>query len=64
MGLRKILEALLGLAILATIVLAGAERPDGGMCLPWTLGCLAVVVVLAIVYSILFPDAKRTTDKR
>lgn len=43
--MRKIAKSLIAVALLFALVLAGGETADGGICLPWTLGWLAVVAV-------------------
>ena len=41
--MRKLVKSLLAVVLLFALVLAGGETADGGICLPWTLGWLAVV---------------------
>ncbi len=47
--MKKVLRTLAGFVFLASIVLAGAETPDGGVCLPWTLGFMASAFVSAFI---------------
>ena len=41
--MKKVAESFISLVLLCALVCGGAETLDGGICLPWTLGCLAVV---------------------
>lgn len=47
--MKKALRTIAGCLCLLAIVLAGAETPDGGICLPWTLGLLAAGTIGAII---------------
>jgi len=47
--IKKIIEAFLtGIACLSFILMC-AERPDGSICLPWTLVWLAALVVSSVL---------------
>ena len=43
--MRKVLRTLAGITCISSIILAGCEEPDGGICLWWTLGFMAIAVV-------------------
>lgn len=44
---KKIIEVVLTIIACLSIILMVAERPDGGICLPWSLGCMAALAVSA-----------------
>lgn len=46
---KKIIEVVLMALLLLSFVMMGAETYDGGVCVPWTLGCMAVFAVCAKV---------------
>ena len=60
--MKKILESLVALATLVAIILAGAEEPDGGMDVSWTLTMLIIVFVLGLVYNFFFKEEKDEKD--
>ena len=43
--MRKIFKSILGCVCFASIILAGAENPDGSCNLFWTIGFLALAVL-------------------
>lgn len=47
--MKKVLRTFAGIVCLVSIVLAGAETPDGGVYLPWTLGFMASAVLSAFI---------------
>ena len=49
--MKKIFETILGLGCLFSLVLAGAEEPDGSCNLVWTLGFLALSALLGWLWS-------------
>lgn len=46
-ALKKIIMMILTVIACFSIILMCAERPDGGICLPWSLGCMAALAVSA-----------------
>ena len=44
---KKIIEVILTIIACVSFVLMCGERPDGSICLPWTLGWLAALVISA-----------------
>ena len=42
---KKAVEVILTIIACVSFILMYAETPDGGICLPWNLGCLAALVV-------------------
>jgi len=49
--MKKILKRISGCACVTSIVLAGCETPDGGICLKWTLGFIALAMLSAFAYK-------------
>lgn len=47
--IKKIVEVILTIIACVSFILMVAERPDGGICLPWNLGWLAALAVSAIL---------------
>lgn len=47
--IKKIIEAILTIIACLSFILMCAERPDGSICLPWTLGWLASLVVSSLL---------------
>lgn len=47
--MKKILRNIAGAACLLSIILAGAENPDGSICLSWTLGLMSAGTIGAII---------------
>jgi hypothetical protein len=48
-SIKKIVEVILTIIACVSFILMVAERPDGGICLPWNLGWLAALAVSAIL---------------
>ena len=48
-SVKKIVEVILTIIACVSFILMVAERPDGGICLPWNLGWLAALAVSAIL---------------
>ena len=46
-SVKKTIEVILAILACVSFVLMVAERPDGSVCLPWTLGWLAVLAICA-----------------
>lgn len=46
-SVKKTIEVILTILACVSFVLMVAERPDGSVCLPWTLGWLAVFAICA-----------------
>ena len=46
--MKKIIKIILGCILFASIVLAGAENPDGSCNVPWTLYWMAVAVLSCV----------------
>lgn len=42
---KKIIEVILTIIACVSLILMCAEKPDGSICLPWTLGWLSALVV-------------------
>ena len=49
--MRKILKTTTATTCFASIILAGCETPDGGVCLPWTIGFLALAVLSGYAFK-------------
>ena len=49
--MRKIFKRISGCVCFASIILAGCENPDGGICVRWTLSFLALAVLSALAYK-------------
>ena len=50
--MKKTLKSIAGATCFASIILAGCETPDdGGICLPWTLGFIALAVISGYAYK-------------
>lgn len=45
--IKKIIEVILTIIACVSFVLMCGERPDGSICLPWTLSWLAALVISA-----------------
>ena len=43
--MKKIVKTILGCVCVASVILAGAENPDGSCNLLWTLGWMAIAVI-------------------
>jgi steroid 5-alpha reductase family enzyme len=61
--MRKIIESAIGLIILFAIVLAGAQKPDGGIDVAWTLAMLAIAVVFSLILNMLGHEGEETKIK-
>ena len=48
-SVKKIVEVILTIIAVTSMIFMCAEKPDGGICLPWTLGCMAALAVSAIL---------------
>ena len=46
-AIKKIVEVVLTIIACLSIILMVAEKPDGSICLPWSLGCMAVLAISA-----------------
>ena len=44
-SIKKIIVAILTIIACLSLILMCAERPDGSICLPWTMGCMAALVI-------------------
>jgi len=47
--IKKIIEAILTIIACLSFILMCAERPDGSICLPWSLGWLSAFTISAII---------------
>ena len=47
--IKKIIEAILTIIACLSFILMCGEKPDGSICLPWTLGWLAALVVSSLL---------------
>ena len=48
---KRLLKGAAGAACFSSIILAGCETPDGGICVWWTLLFLALAVLSAMAYK-------------
>jgi hypothetical protein len=46
-SIKKIVEVILTIIACVSFILMVAERPDGGICLPWNLGWMAALAISA-----------------
>ena len=46
-SIKKIVEVILAIVFCIAFVLMFAEKKDGSICLPWTLGCIATLAISA-----------------
>lgn len=44
-AIKKIIEVILTIFACLSFVLMVGEKADGSACIPWTLGCLAVLII-------------------
>jgi len=49
--MKKILKCISGCVCFTSIILAGCENPDGGICVWWTLTFIALAVLSAFAYK-------------
>lgn len=61
--MKKALEFTLGMITVVAIFLAGAENPDGSCNIVWTLSCLAVVVLGAVLWNKTHPAPVHITSE-
>ena len=47
--MKKALRIILGLVFFTAVILAGSEKPDGGICFWWTAMWMAVAFVSAVL---------------
>ena len=47
--IKKLVEVILTIIACTSFVLMVAEKPDGGICLPWNLGWMAALAVSAFI---------------
>lgn len=45
--IKKLVEGILTIIACMSLILMCAEKPDGGICLPWNLGWMAALAVSA-----------------
>ena len=45
--MRKIVKSILGCICVASIILAGGETPEGGICVVWTLSWIGAALLSA-----------------
>lgn len=55
----KTLKTILGCICFASVILAGAENPDGSLNATWTLGCMASAVVSGLLWGRIERRAER-----
>lgn len=48
-SVKKFIEVILTIIACVSFCLMCAERPDGSMCLPWSLGWLAALTISSII---------------
>jgi hypothetical protein len=56
--MKKILKSILAFVCLASVLLAGAENPDGSCNLGWTLSFLAIAVLCGLGRRLTEEDGK------
>lgn len=49
--MRKFFKRLAASVCVSSVVLAGCETPDGGICLWWTLGFITLAVLSGLAYK-------------
>lgn len=47
--IKKLVEVILTIIACTSFILMCAEKPDGGICLPWNLGWMAALAVSSIL---------------
>ena len=47
--IKKLVEVILTIIACTSLILMCAEKPDGGICLPWNLGWMAALAVSSIL---------------
>ena len=57
--MKKIVSTLCALGSLTSLMLGAAQNPDGSCNLLWTLGCMAVCLILGYIAVKLNPEAAR-----
>ena len=57
--MRRLVKIVLGCVCFASIILAGAENPDGSCNIAWTLGWMASAVISGLVWGRLDRRAAR-----
>ena len=57
--MKRAIKIILGCVCLASVILAGAENPDGSCNIIWTLGWMASAVVSGLVWGRLDGRAER-----
>ena len=57
--MKKILEHLVCIITIVAIILAGAEEPDGSMDIQWTLACLCIAAICAVILNVVFGYGKK-----
>lgn len=43
--MRKIVKTILGCTCMASVILAGGETPEGGICVTWTLSWIGTALL-------------------
>ncbi len=49
--MRKIVKTILGCLCVASVILAGGETPEGGICVLWTLSWIGAALLSAWGYK-------------
>lgn len=49
--MRKIVKTILGCLCVASVILAGGETPEGGICVSWTLSWIGTALLSAWGYK-------------
>jgi hypothetical protein len=57
--MKKILSTLCALGSLTSLILGASQNPDGSCNALWTLGCIALCVILGYIAVKLNPEAAR-----
>lgn len=48
-AIKKIVEVILTIVACASFVLMFGETEDGSICLPWSLGCIAMLTISSYI---------------
>lgn len=57
--MKKFFRTLAAFVCFVAIVLAGCEKPDGSICLSWSMACLAVALVAGFLFKKIGGDEVR-----
>lgn len=57
--MKKILTIILGTGCFAAMLLSGASKVDGSCSLTWSLGCIAVAIICALLLIKVNPNFRK-----